>query len=136
MNTNKQLIMKQILVLLFGATILLSAGSLEVQSLKKLGAMLKEKTVESIEETIDDTQANNPTPEEESPLRSTKYDFVPGETVIFEAQLENEHNGEFPSKWDLSTGNVEIAMFGEMENYIFAQNNPGGILSSRYGRLE
>jgi hypothetical protein len=79
--------------------------------------MLKEKTVESIEETIDDTQANNPTPEEESPLRSTKYDFVPGETVIFEAQLENEHNGEFPSKWDLSTGNVEIARFGEMEGW-------------------
>ncbi len=42
----------------------------------------------------------------------SKYDFVPGDTVIFEDLLENEQNGEFPSKWDLESGNVEIAMFG------------------------
>jgi OOP family OmpA-OmpF porin len=43
----------------------------------------------------------------------TKYDFVPGDTVLFEDLLTDEQNGEFPSKWDLMTGNVEIAMQGE-----------------------
>ena len=38
-----------------------------------------------------------------------KYDFVPGDTVIFEdAPSADEENGEFPSRWDLYKGNVEI----------------------------
>lgn len=42
----------------------------------------------------------------------SKYNFVPGDLVIFEDNLDNEENGEFPSKWDLKYGNVEIAVFG------------------------
>lgn len=39
-----------------------------------------------------------------------KYDFVPGDEIIFiDKPAGNEENGEFPSKWDLKTGNVEIA---------------------------
>ena len=38
-----------------------------------------------------------------------KYDFVPGDIVIFEDNLIGEENGEFPSRWDLKSGNVEIA---------------------------
>jgi OmpA-OmpF porin, OOP family len=38
-----------------------------------------------------------------------KYDFVPGDMVIFEDNLIGEENGEFPSRWDLRSGNVEIA---------------------------
>jgi hypothetical protein len=30
-----------------------------------------------------------------------KYDFVPGNEVIFEDDLKGERLGEFPSKWDL-----------------------------------
>jgi outer membrane protein OmpA-like peptidoglycan-associated protein len=43
----------------------------------------------------------------------TKFDFVPGDVVIFEDNLDGEANGEFPSKWDLNYGNVEIAQLGE-----------------------
>ena len=43
----------------------------------------------------------------------TKFDFVPGDVVIFEDNLDGEINGEFPSKWDLNYGNVEIAQLGE-----------------------
>jgi OOP family OmpA-OmpF porin len=42
-------------------------------------------------------------------LAWNKYDFVPGDQVIFEDNLEGEENGEFPSRWDLIRGNVEIA---------------------------
>ena len=38
-----------------------------------------------------------------------KYDFVPGQTVIFEDKPSaDEENGEFPSRWDLYKGNAEI----------------------------
>jgi len=39
----------------------------------------------------------------------SKYDFVPGTEIIFEDNQEGEQNGEFPSKWDLKEGTVEIA---------------------------
>lgn len=59
--------------------------------------------------------------EEEPALNWAKYDFVPGDKVIFEDNLEGEENGEFPSRWDLATGGVEIANFGG-ENVIMFTN--------------
>ena len=47
----------------------------------------------------------------------SKYDFIPGDEVIFEDNLVNEENGEFPSRWDMMTGGVENAIF-EGENVI------------------
>ncbi len=42
----------------------------------------------------------------------SKYDFVPGDEIIFVDDLAGEENGEFPSRWDLYRGNVEIAVYG------------------------
>jgi len=40
----------------------------------------------------------------------SRYDFVPGDTVIFEdGPATDEENGEFPSRWDLYKGGAEIA---------------------------
>ena len=40
----------------------------------------------------------------------SKFDFVPGDEVIFEDGPDiMEENGEFPSRWDLGQGQVEIA---------------------------
>ncbi|PKN99372.1 MAG: hypothetical protein CVU43_15360 [Chloroflexi bacterium HGW-Chloroflexi-5] len=48
------------------------------------------------------------TPKQE--VKWAKYDFVPGDEVIFEdGPGQNEENGEFPSRWDLVSGHVEIA---------------------------
>ncbi len=42
----------------------------------------------------------------------SKYDFVPGDQVIFEdGPSPDEENGEFPSRWDLYQGGAEIAEF-------------------------
>lgn len=38
-----------------------------------------------------------------------KSDFVPGDEIIFEDNVENEQLGEFPSQWDLLHGNAEVA---------------------------
>lgn len=43
-------------------------------------------------------------------LKWSKFDFVPGDEVIFEDEPNSsEENGEFPSRWDLADGNAEIA---------------------------
>ena len=39
----------------------------------------------------------------------SRFDFVPGDTVIFEDEPSaDEENGEFPSRWDLFKGGAEI----------------------------
>lgn len=50
-------------------------------------------------------------------LTWNKYDFVPGDQVIFEDNLAGEENGEFPSRWDLNDGTVEMAVL-DGENVI------------------
>lgn len=41
---------------------------------------------------------------------STRYDFVPGTTVLFEDRLMGEEVGEFPSRWNLLEGSAEVVM--------------------------
>ncbi|WP_282135448.1 OmpA family protein [Seonamhaeicola maritimus] len=41
-----------------------------------------------------------------------KYNFVPGDHIIFEDDLTVEESGEFPSRWDLFQGTAENASLG------------------------
>ncbi len=50
-------------------------------------------------------------------LNWAKFDFVPGDRVIYEDNLTDEENGEFPSRWDLHDGNIEVAVL-DGENVI------------------
>lgn len=67
--------------------------------------------------TQKNSEANNEEMEASSPKATqqrtdvsyTKYDFIPGNEVIFEDDLKGEQKGEFPSKWDLVEGNAEVA---------------------------
>jgi outer membrane protein OmpA-like peptidoglycan-associated protein len=57
-------------------------------------------------------------------LSWAKYDFVPGDKVIFEDDLVGEENGEFPSRWDLARGVAEVAQV-DGENVIYLRGgNP------------
>ncbi len=60
-------------------------------------------------------------------LNWSKYDFIPGDHVIFEDNLAGEENGEFPSRWDLFKGTVEIASFGG-ENVIMFRKGASAII--------
>ena len=42
----------------------------------------------------------------------TKFDFVPGQRILFYDDLSQEEMGEFPSRWSLKTGVFEIAKVG------------------------
>jgi len=52
----------------------------------------------------------------------SKYNFVPGDEIIFEDDLANEENGEFPSRWDLLKGNAENASLSQ-QNVINFNNS-------------
>ncbi|WP_141402440.1 OmpA family protein [Sediminicola luteus] len=57
-------------------------------------------------------------------LQWSRFDFVPGDTVIFEdGPAQHEENGEFPSRWDLFEGGAEIAQLdGEPVIYIITDS--------------
>ena len=66
--------------------------------------------------------AENDSDEEKKKLQLwSKYNFVPGDNIIFQDDLSNEENGEFPSRWDLISGNAEIALLGEENIINFAE---------------
>jgi len=118
--------MKNIFLFLIVGLFLQMPAVSEAQILGKL----KKKVEKEVEKALEEEE---PQPEEkqtkENELKAeettddqvakpwSKYDFVPGETVIFEDNLEGEQNGEFPSQWDLIDGYVENALF-EGENVI------------------
>ena len=51
----------------------------------------------------------------------TKYDFVPGDKVVYYDDLSDEEVGEFPSRWNLKKGVFEIVRQGK-ENYIMCSD--------------
>ncbi|ASB49591.1 OmpA family protein [Alkalitalea saponilacus] len=82
-----------------------------------------ESTVESTSETINQQSATTTSPQ----LNWSRFDFIPGDEIIFEDNLENERNGEFPSKWDLTRGTIEIAeLDGENVIWFINCNTNGG----------
>jgi outer membrane protein OmpA-like peptidoglycan-associated protein len=60
-------------------------------------------------------------------LTWAKYDFVPGDKIIFEDDLIGEENGEFPSRWDLVTGVAEVAEV-DGDNVIFLRGGGPAIV--------
>jgi OOP family OmpA-OmpF porin len=70
-------------------------------------------------------EAPAPAAEPSSVLTWSKYDFVPGDAVIFEDDQGKEENGEFPSRWDLIQGNVEVANFNGENVIMFRDGAPG-----------
>lgn len=99
------------------------------------GKKKKKEKEEVQKETSDASMPSNevspvqqPAPVAKSPeLNWAKYDFVPGDKVIFEDNLANEENGEFPSRWDLHDGNIEVAQLNG-ENVIMFRSYGSSII--------
>ncbi len=69
----------------------------------------KKKKNKKKDENENSTEGNATKPNKPTVVWS-KFDFVPGDTVVFEdAPSADEENGEFPSRWDLHQGGAEIA---------------------------
>lgn len=72
--------------------------------------------------TPTDDQTSEPTRPADTPASAssaedmtlfTKYDFVPGNKVIFFDDMNDEEEGEFPYRWNLNNGVYEIVRLGK-----------------------
>ena len=99
--------------------------------IQKTEQKVSKETGKAIDGVFNDTKPGAPAEKKETSTESTgtesaeesvatnskpwsKYNFVPGDEIIFEDNLAGEENGEFPSRWDLLKGNAENAsMDGE-----------------------
>ena len=142
------MIMKRIFLFVILAFFFQAPLTMEAQILGKLKRKVEKKVEKEVDKALEE-EKGEPAPEEEQTkeeqtrekeLKSekttddqvvkpwSKYDFVPGETIIFNDNLEGEQNGEFPSQWDLIDGYVENALF-EGENIIrFPVESSGAII--------
>ena len=78
--------------------------------------------------TATTTEATETVAEDKSGVLTwAKYDFVPGDKVIFEDDLIGEENGEFPSRWDLAAGVAEVANV-DGDNVIFLRGGGPSIV--------
>lgn len=105
---------------------------------KLFGRKKKDNTEQTAQEQTQEQQVANAGPvaqagssapgsaadEAKPELHWAKYDFVPGDRVIFEDNLQGEENGEFPSRWDLKEGVVEMAVFGGENVIMFRDGSP------------
>ena len=74
--------------------------------------VVEKKTVEKKATPAADPKAKTdeqPQVGKDAEMSWNKFDFVPGDEVIFEDNLTGEQLGEFPSQWDLIAGNAEIS---------------------------
>lgn len=84
-------------------------GSLFNKKKNKKGAEATETTT-GHSNTVENDQPEAKSEVEQMNVQWSKFDFVPGDKVIFEDGPDiMEENGEFPSRWDLAQGQVEIA---------------------------
>ena len=79
---------------------------------------ISESTGAEVESDASDMETTSPK------LNWAKYDFVPGDKVIFEDNLLDEENGEFPSRWDLVRGVAEVAEFDGANVIMMREGSP------------
>lgn len=147
--------MKKLIVYLLLGLFIYAPVPAEAQILKKIGKKIERRADRKVDKTIDkgldevedeiDGKNKEKLPDEKKADQNeqnqvetsnnkvirpwSKFDFVPGETVIFEDNLEGEQNGEFPSQWDLIDGYVENALFSGENVIRFPIENTGAMIT-------
>lgn len=90
-----------------------------------------DKVVDGAENKVDKAVKGNSSDEKQTEqgeqaqnvqTAGNRSDFVPGAVVLFEDNFASEQIGEFPSKWDLDGGSVEVAQIGDRKVTKFTQN--------------
>ena len=85
----------------------------------------KSKNSKGNDAVSEDAEAGDDTPD--AVAQNTKSDFVRGSVILFEDDFANEQMGEFPSKWDISDGSLEVASVNGKK---YAHSNaPGSVFS-------
>ena len=79
------------------------------------------KSKKSSSDDEDEAVAEDNTPD--AVALNQKSDFVRGSVILFEDDFANEQMGEFPSKWDISDGSLEVASVNGKK---YAHSNSSG----------
>lgn len=83
------------------------------------------QTTNQSQNGTDDESTNVSTGSKTTTVEWSKFDFVPGDEVIFEdSPSASEENGEFPSRWDLEQGQIEIMKVDGNNVIGFIDGNP------------
>ena len=56
------------------------------------------------------------------------YDFVPGDKIIFEDDFAEDESGEFPSHWDLLSGQAQISTFQGEKIFALTEGNYASVV--------
>ncbi len=65
------------------------------------------------------TMSNVPNEIDEKISYWMSYDFIPGKDVIFFDNMQDDDYGDFPRRWDMMSGNAEMARFGKEKVLLF-----------------
>ena len=81
----------------------------------------KKKSKSNDADVEEAAEAQDDTPD--AVAQNQKSDFVRGSVILFEDDFANEQMGEFPSKWDISDGSLEVASVNGKK---YAHSNASG----------
>lgn len=85
-----------------------------------------DQNIDSEQEEVNE-EVNVEVKQDEKPqIEWNRFDFIPGDIIIFEDNLVGERNGEFPSKWDVTKGTIENANFNGENVIMFIKCNSNG----------
>ena len=82
----------------------------------------KSKDASSDDADYEDAEVGGGDNTPDADAKSQKSDFVRGSVILFEDDFANEPMGEFPSKWDISEGNAEVAQINGKKYMAFSQS--------------
>ncbi len=105
-------------ICLLGALSLAFSTASQAQALKKLKEKVNTKIEQAANAAMGDTKPAEATKTtnttagvgdaKEDIGQYVKYDFVPGDSVLFTDDFQGEESGEIPSKWLISQGKAEV----------------------------
>ena len=100
----------------------------------KVDSKIYQETNDAMDDALDGKKSNKSkssnaddeaVAEDDTPVdaKNQKSDFVRGSVILFEDDFAGEQMGEFPSKWDISDGSLEVASVNGKK---YAHSNSSG----------
>ena len=69
------------------------------------------------------TTTSGQNPQTPSLTSYQNYDFVPGNNILFEDEFTDDENGEFPTHWNLTSGQAILSMQGKDKAFFLTDGN-------------
>jgi len=141
----------RVLVVLCVAAFLVDAGPAHAGLADKLKKKAEKKADETVDKTLgtgESAETSGAAPEEKESTAgaagvkgsgsvgsvSTKFDFIPGDKVLFADDFTQDELGEFPTRWKLELGTFEVAEM-DGERWLRCMSDDGRIRMKLPGAL-